>query len=140
MSKVVEDNLRNPKTNFGPCPSFEIVAKLREFLKTATFKGAKTYAAFAPHAYMVSPAKKGEDATGFDMFAAALRKFGYDKKFYSRTFRYFDFDGFTYWDCDPPNVKTDLINRCPYDPRQPAWPKLPPDIDEDLLNDNLWMT
>lgn len=89
-----------------------------------------------------SPAKKGEDATGFDMFAAAIRRHGYDKKFYSRTFRYFDFDGFTYWDCDAPNVKADLINRCPYDPRQPAWPKLPPDnhIGEDLLNENLWMT
>lgn len=128
MSKVVEDNLRNPKFNFGPCPSVETVAKLREFLKTAVFKGARTYVKFAPHAYMVSPEKKGENATEFDIFAAAVRKYGYDKKFYSKTFRYFDFDGYTYWDCAPPSVKADLINRCPFDPRcQPEWPKLPPE-------------
>jgi hypothetical protein len=126
MSKAVEDNLHHPKTNFGAVPSPDTVAIMRRFLSTAVWKNAKSYEATAKHEYMVAPSKKGGDDTDFNLFAAAIRKFGYDKKFYSKTFRYCDFDGFTYWDCDPPDVPADLINRCPLDERcLPVWPELP---------------
>ena len=44
-----------------------------------------------------------------------IRRFGYEGQFYSRTFTYFEEDGFVYWTIGAPVEETTIINRCTKD-------------------------
>ena len=71
------------------------------------FRFAKTMANI-PHAYIIRHEVKDER---FDLVTAFILKNGYQKKFYSRTYTYFDYKGHQYWTAGD-GVKPDwVLNR-----------------------------
>lgn len=78
-------------------------------MNKAPFRVAKTMMAI-PHEYTLRRewSHRLNDLT----FAAGfIREHGYDEKFYSKTYRYYDCDGWKYWTMDDDITKTNLINR-----------------------------
>lgn len=79
--------------------------KIRTFINNAKWKF--TNYKNKPHIYTV----RGWNNEGFTYFVKAIRLLGEDKPFFSKTFRYFEFDGYKYWTMGYPIRETIIINR-----------------------------
>lgn len=91
------------------------IQEAEQFIKKQKWIFAKTYAKTAPHEYvMVFPNSNLEFKEQALKFNALIEKEGYNRKFYSRTFRYINIDGYRYWTADCGNGSWS-INRCPED-------------------------
>jgi len=62
-----------------------------------------------PHFYTLRENTHSEVA--FAAFVDLIKSHGYDQKFYSKTFRYLDLDGWCYWTMGLPTESTGGINR-----------------------------
>ena len=82
--------------------------ELIQALTKASFRYAKTMPRF-PHWYTLKTTweKKRE----FNAAVVAVRKYGEARRFFKRTFTYFDHGDYTYWTMGSPVRKTLLINR-----------------------------
>ena len=80
----------------------------REFINARRWQFAKTMAAI-PHEYTV--AAWYPDRTLFDEAVMFIREHGYEQRFYSKTYLYYDVDGLQYWTMGNPLEVTKLINR-----------------------------
>lgn len=85
--------------------------KFNAFIANNTWIFAKTYAATAPHEYLVKRSLSQEDQETLVEFAYFIKENGYKKLFGSMEFTYYDIDGWMYWTMDEDVSKTDLINR-----------------------------
>jgi hypothetical protein len=85
---------------------------VRQFVESATWTFARTYAATWPHEYVVRT-----PANAALIFALARHIFehGVEERFYSKAFKYHYEAGKVYWCMDPTPEATDLINRCEED-------------------------
>ena len=82
--------------------------EFKAFVNSHEFRFAKSMPDI-PHAYIVR-AKVNQD----ELFTKAVQYVidnGYDKKFYSKTYRYFDFEGYQYWSMGWPSNETTILNR-----------------------------
>lgn len=82
-----------------------------EFIKEQKWIFAKTYAKTAPHEYIVR--EKCTNEKMFVDFVMKIRLEWYDKKFYSKNFKYLDFEWYTYWTYWDPIETTYILNRVP---------------------------
>lgn len=82
--------------------------QIRAYIAENEWKFAKTMARI-PHAYNLK--ERSTDREAFEKFVVYIRVHGYDKKFFSKTFRYLDVDGYSYWTMGSPLSITKLINR-----------------------------
>lgn len=80
----------------------------REYIKANYWKFAKTMAKI-PHEYTLRERSTNEAA--FEGFVTFIRENGYDEKFFSKTFTYYNVDGYKYWTMGSPLEQTILINR-----------------------------
>ena len=87
------------------------LVKFTNFIANNTWIFAKTYAATAPHEYLVKRNLSPEDQETLVEFAYFIKENGYKKLFGSMEFTYFDIDDLMYWTMDEDVSKTDLINR-----------------------------
>ena len=83
----------------------------KELVESTPFTFAKTMSNI-PHEWIF----RGSVAKNIDIqkwfFAVAfIRKYGYVKKFYSKEFTYFDYNGHQYWTMGAPIEETTIINR-----------------------------
>ena len=62
-----------------------------------------------PHEYSLR--KKWKDEQDFIKAVLFIREHGYEKRFGSKTYRYYDIEGMCYWTMGNPIDKTILINR-----------------------------
>ncbi|TVR94904.1 MAG: hypothetical protein EA428_00025 [Spirochaetaceae bacterium] len=98
----------------------ELAAHLVEFVESAVWVFAVTYAETWPHHYIV---KDREDETLFIELVRHIRRYGYEGRFYNTPITYFDHDGKVYWTMVPPvghpawypPEEETIINRCPKD-------------------------
>lgn len=84
-------------------------AGFREFIASRRWQFAKTMARI-PHEYTVAawyPSKRPE----FDEAVMFIREHGYEQKFFSKTYLYYDVDGLQYWTMGNSLEITKLINR-----------------------------
>ena len=80
----------------------------RGFIRARRWRFAKTMAAI-PHEYTVS--EWHPDRAMFEEAAQFIRDEGYAKKFFSKTYMYYDVDEHQYWTMGSPIPETILINR-----------------------------
>jgi len=83
---------------------------LCDFIATAPWTFAKTYAATWPHEYIV---RKRVDEEMFVRLVSHIRTHGYEGNFYRMKITYYDEDGMTYWTMGAPIETETVINRCP---------------------------
>lgn len=83
--------------------------KLRNFVDSASWTFAKTYAATWPHEYVVATP---EAAQVIVAIARHILEHGVDGRFYSQVRKYHHEDGKVYWFMDETPEATTLINRC----------------------------
>jgi hypothetical protein len=89
--------------------SAPFTTELRDFVSSAKWTFAKTYAATWPHEYIV----RGRVDEGlFVRLVHHIREHGYEGKFYRMSITYFDEDGITYWTMGEPIEDTTIVNRC----------------------------
>jgi hypothetical protein len=81
---------------------------IRLFIAKSTWMFAKTMPA-TPHEY--TQRKRAQSDDEFVEFVKHIRAFGYDERFFSKTYRYFDFDGWQYWTMGFDLPTTIIINR-----------------------------
>ena len=92
---------------------------IKQFIGSADWIYAKTYASTWPHEYLV------KEQVNEHMFLAIVRHIrtnGYVAPFYQNEYKYFRQDGMVYWTMVPdkddpawyPVQDEDIINRCPY--------------------------
>ena len=92
--------------------------EIKQFIDSAHWIWAKTYADSWPHHYIV---KDKVDNNLFLKFVLHIREFGEWELFYNMPLKYFEEDGIVYWtmvpkDTDPkwyPPENEDIINKCP---------------------------
>lgn len=84
-------------------------AELKDFIKNSKWVFAKTYAATWPHHYIV---RDRVDEALFIKLVEHIRQFGYEGRFYSKNYTYFEEDGYVYWTMGAPIEETTIINRC----------------------------
>lgn len=77
-------------------------------LESASWKFAKSMPGI-PHFYTLR--NTWESSRQFDNVVQLIRYFGYDTKFYSRMYRYWDCNGYHHWTMGEPIHETLLINR-----------------------------
>lgn len=77
-------------------------------LPKAKYKFAKSMANI-PHAYTLRTTWSNQDE--FFTCVELIRKYGYEQKFYGKTYIYFDIGDYQYWTMGAPLDKTILINR-----------------------------
>jgi hypothetical protein len=82
---------------------------LREFVNSAQWTFAKTYAATWPHEYIV---RKRVDESLFIALVTHIRTHGYEGQFYRLTLTYFDEGDYVYWTMGEPIDETEIVNRC----------------------------
>ena len=82
--------------------------EMKELLAGAQFKYAKSMPRF-PHHYTLRETWHNDPL--FDAVVQFIRDHGVRRKFYSREYIYYDFDGHTYWTMGDPVPETILINR-----------------------------
>ncbi len=94
--------------------NFEIdLIRFNEFISKETFINAKTYEKTAPHEYIVckiddsDPQRRSE----FEWLVLFIRRNGYPKKFWSKEYTYFDYEGYSYWTMGDPLETTWILNR-----------------------------
>lgn len=85
--------------------------RIEAFLSKAPCKWAKTYADRAPHWYILVSACPGELKEEFYWFVQAIKDFGYQEKFWSKTFTYLNVGEYKYWSMEQPHEKAILINK-----------------------------
>ena len=94
--------------------------QLRKFVEASTWTSAKTMPQI-PHQYTLR--KNAQRDEEFAAFVEFINTHGYDSKFYSRTYRYLDLDGWQYWSMGHSVDSISLINRAktnrPDNPIQP---------------------
>ena len=83
-------------------------AEFKAFVGRHPFRFAKSMSDI-PHAYIVR--KNVNDEENWKKAVMFIRENGYDKKFYSKTFRYYDLDGYCYWTMGDPLDVTIILNR-----------------------------
>ena len=84
-------------------------ATFRAFISGRRWQFAKTMASI-PHEYTVAAWTPGEQDTFRDV-AIFIRAHGYQQRFFSRTYTYYDVDEFQYWTMDADPAVTTLVNR-----------------------------
>ena len=82
---------------------------VRQFVDSATWTFAKTYAATWPHEYIV---RRPENAAMILALARHIFEHGVDGRFYNDVRKYHHEDGKVYWSMDATPEGTGLINRC----------------------------
>ena len=89
--------------------SVPLTEALREFVRTAPWTFAKTYAATWPHEYLV---RDRVDESLFIALVTHIRTYGYEGQFYRLTLTYFDEGDHVYWTMGEPIDETEIVNRC----------------------------
>lgn len=84
--------------------------EIKDFINSAQWTFAKTYADTWPHYYIV---RHKVDEKLFVETVRHIRRFGYEGRFYKMKITYFDEDGLVYWTMGAPIDETTIINRCP---------------------------
>ena len=82
------------------------------FVRTISWRFAKTYASTWPHEYVV---RTPENAAVLLRLARHIFEHGVDERFYGHTHRYHHEEGNVYWSMDPTAELTNLVNRCDED-------------------------
>lgn len=82
--------------------------KFLDFIQNNSWIFAITYAKTAPHWYV---RKTPDNADDFEEVARFIRTNGVERKFYRKTFIYFDHEDYTYWTMGYPISETTIINR-----------------------------
>lgn len=82
---------------------------VRQFVETAPWTFAKTYAATWPHEYVV---RSDENAAMILALARHIFEHGVDGRFYSQVRKYHHEAGKVYWSMDSTPETTELVNRC----------------------------
>ena len=85
---------------------------LRDFVNSAQWTFAKTYAATWPHEYIV---RKRVDELLFIALVTHISTHGYEGRFYRHTFTFFDEGEHVYWTMGEPLDETEIVNRCRQD-------------------------
>lgn len=80
-----------------------------EFLQRASWNWAKTYAAFAPHWYVVR--EQFRDDITFRKVVEYMRENSVTEDFHGKPFSYFYHNGYKYWTMGNPVEQTRIINR-----------------------------
>lgn len=83
-------------------------ADIVAFIEANEWKFAKTMARF-PHSYCLK--ERCTDPDMFERFVMHIRKYGYEGKFFGKTFVYYDVGPYQYWTMGSPLHETILINR-----------------------------
>ena len=86
-----------------------LTRELREFVDSASWVFARTYAATWPHEYIV---RDRVDERLFVSLVVHIRTHGYEGRFYRRTITYFDDGDQVYWTMGAPVAQTVIVNRC----------------------------
>ena len=81
--------------------------QLSENIEKQYWKCAKTYAKTAPHEYIL----KEWNPELFQVICNLIDSDGYEEKFYSETFKYYNIGKLKYWCCG------NVLNRCPIENR-----------------------
>ena len=89
--------------------SSPLTPELREFVDSASWVFARTYAATWPHEYIV---RDRVDERLFASLVVHIRTHGYEGRFYRRTITYFDDGDQVYWTMGAPVAQTVIVNRC----------------------------
>ena len=84
-------------------------ADVHEFVESANWTFAKTYAATWPHEYVV---RRPENASMILALAQHILEHGTDGRFYSQVRKYHHEGGKVYWSMNPTAETTGLVNRC----------------------------
>lgn len=82
---------------------------MRAYVASVDWKFAKTMPD-SLHSYTLR-AKAPEREADFEAVVMFIREHGYEQRFGSATYIYFDLDGYSYWTMGAPLAKTILINR-----------------------------
>ena len=82
---------------------------IQQFIHTAKWTYAKTYAQTWPHEYLVR--ERVDEKLFLDM-VRHIRQYGYKAAFYRTQYTYFQQDGMVYWTMGAPIEETIIINRC----------------------------
>ena len=90
--------------NSSPLPE-----ALREFVNSAQWTFAKTYAATWPHEYIV---RERVDESLFIALVTHIRTHGYEGRFYRLIITFFDEGDHVYWAMGEPLDETEIVNRC----------------------------
>lgn len=78
---------------------------INNFVASAQWTFAKTYAKTAPHEYIVRDKLSNANQKLFDEFADLINREGYEQKFYNTTYKYYNIDDKRYW------VMDNILNR-----------------------------
>lgn len=78
--------------------------EIEKFIQDQKWIFAKTMAEI-PHEYVVRGNLDKNNQKLFDAFAEFIKENGYQKKFYTKTYTYFNFDSYKYWSIE------DILNR-----------------------------
>lgn len=82
------------------------------FVADSQWQEAKTYAKTTPHQYCVKDKMQlQEEQNCFEDVVRLIRENGYDAPFFHTTFRYFNFEGYSYFTCDGAVAEQGVINR-----------------------------
>jgi len=87
----------------------EFSEELKDFVNSANWTFAKTYAETWPHHYLVRDRVVEEL---FIKLVEHIRRFGYERPFYNKKYIYFEEDGYVYWTMGASIEETTIINRC----------------------------
>ena len=82
--------------------------ELKQYFNSKKWTFAKTYAARAPHEYLL----RQKDDIYFMEAVKVINENGFKAKFWNSEYTYFYLDGYLYWTMDYPLETTKLINRC----------------------------
>lgn len=88
------------------------LSRIKNFIDSAEWTFAKTYAKTAPHEYIVKNRLPREKWTDFECLTKSIFNEGTDKFFYQTPVRYLIIDNKRYWVMDKTVKTTTLINRC----------------------------
>lgn len=112
--------------HYRPEAPADLVNQAREFIATATWVWAKTYAKFAPHHYTLRRAAR--EKAGYDCLRLLIREYNYPRTWRGREFRGITLDGLHLWimpdDPDTENGGSVLVNAKPA--AADDWPKEQP--------------
>lgn len=82
---------------------------IRQFIDTAPWREAVSYADTWPHEYVV---RKDVDDELFMQAVTHVREHGAPEPFYSATYIYWHDRGYAYWSMGAPVTETTILNRC----------------------------
>lgn len=84
--------------------------KIKKFIGSADWVFAKTYAKTAPHEYAIRKNNPNLEKE-FICFVRFIRENGYEEKFWSQTYTYYDIGEHKYWTMGNPIDETTILNR-----------------------------